>query len=139
MFVEQFYVEALGHYSYLIGSTDAKVGFVVDPKLDVDDYVNTARQMGMRISHILGTHLHNGELEVRVLETPGPTPEHLSYVVYDTARSREMSVLILSGADLLVGSVGRPDLLGPELGAKLAPQLYDSLHEKILPVGDSVM
>lgn len=179
MFVQQFYVEALGHYSYLIGSTDAQVGFVVDPKLDVDDYVNTAQQMGMRISHILETHLHNdyisgsrqlaaltgatighsaaahlayahqplrdgdtlrfGELEVRVLETPGHTPEHLAYVVYDTARSRDMPLLILSGGDLLVGSVGRPDLLGPELGAKLAPQLYDSLHEKILPVGDAVM
>src|SRR6476661_1862157 len=120
MFVRQFYVESLGHYSYLIGSLEAGVGFAVDPKRDVADYVDAAGAMGLRITHILETHLHNdyvsgarqlaaatgatighsaaaglayphqplregdilrfGELEVRVLETPGHTPEHLAYV-----------------------------------------------------------
>ena len=179
MFLQQFYVECLGHYSYLIGSTEAGVAFVVDPKRDIDDYLHTAQDLGLRITHILETHLHNdyvsgsrelaaasgavighsaaaelrydhqplrdddrlhfGELEVRVLETPGHTPEHLCYLVYDTKRSSTTPALIFSGGDLLVGSVGRPDLLGPELGAKLAPQLYDSLHHKILPVGDAVV
>jgi hydroxyacylglutathione hydrolase len=176
MFVRQFYVESLGHYSYLIGSLKDGVGFAVDPKRDIEDYLAAAGAMGLRITHILETHLHNdyvsgarqlaaatgatighsaaaglayphlplregdtlpfGELEVRVLETPGHTPEHLAYVVYDTERSRDVPSLILSGGDLLVGSVGRPDLLGPELGRALAPQLYDSLHGKILRVGD---
>src|SRR5690349_18528396 len=123
MFLQQFYVESLGHYSYLIGSTDVGVAFVVDPKRDIEDYVETARAAGLRITHILETHLHNdyvsgsrelaaatgaaichnaaaqlayehhplhegdtltfGELEVRVLETPGHTPEHLCYTVFD--------------------------------------------------------
>ncbi len=179
MFLQQFYVESLGHYSYLIGSTEAGVAFVVDPKRDIADYIQTAQDLGLRITHILETHLHNdyvsgsrelaaasgavighsaaaqlrydhqplreddrllfGELAVRVLETPGHTPEHLCYLVYDTKRSPTTPALIFSGGDLLVGSVGRPDLLGPELGAKLAPQLYDSLHHKILPVGDAVV
>ncbi len=179
MFLQQFYVESLGHYSYLIGSTEAGVAFVVDPKRDIDDYLRTAQDRGLRITHILETHLHNdyvsgsrelaaacgavighsaaaglrydhqplrdddrlcfGELQVRVLETPGHTPEHLCYLVYDTKRSPTLPALIFSGGDLLVGSVGRPDLLGPALGAKLAPQLYDSLHHKILPVGDAVI
>lgn len=178
MFLQQFYVESLGHYSYLIGSTEAGVAFVVDPKRDIADYLVVARERNLRITHILETHLHNdyisgnrelvaaagaiighsaeadlsydhlplregdtlrfGELEVRVLRTPGHTPEHLSYTVYDTTRSRSLPVAVLTGGDLLVGSVGRPDLLGEEWGRVLAPQLYDSLHEKILPVGDSV-
>src|ERR1043165_2850053 len=59
MFVQQFYVPSLGHYSYLIGSTDAGLGFVVDPKRDIEDYIETARAQGLRITHILETHLHN--------------------------------------------------------------------------------
>ncbi|HMA33370.1 MAG TPA: rhodanese-like domain-containing protein [Chloroflexia bacterium] len=178
MFLQQFYVPSLGHYSYLIGSTEAGVAFVADPKRDIDDYLTTAQALGLRITHILDTHLHNdyvsgsrelaaatgatichsaaaqlgyahqpldegailrfGELEVRVLETPGHTPEHLAYVIYDTTRSTTLPSAVLTGGDLLVGSVGRPDLLGEELGRQLAPQLYDSIHEKILPVGDAV-
>ena len=51
----------------------------------------------------------------------------MTYVVVDTARA-EAPVLAFTGGDLLVGTFGRPDLLGPELGRELAPLLYDSLH-----------
>jgi hydroxyacylglutathione hydrolase len=71
------------------------------------------------------------------MRTPGHTPEHISYVVADTSRADE-PVLIFTGGDLLVGSVGRPDLLGRELSEKLAPQLYDSLFGKILKLEDYV-
>jgi hydroxyacylglutathione hydrolase len=178
MFLQQFYVESLGHYSYLIGSLDSGVAFVADPKRDIDDYLAVATANGLRITHILETHLHNdyisgsrelaaatgatichsaeaelaydhhplhdgdilrfGELEVCVLRTPGHTPEHLAYTIVDTGRGRDLPCAILTGGDLLVGSVGRPDLLGEEMGRRLAPQLYESLHEKILPVGDGV-
>jgi hydroxyacylglutathione hydrolase len=72
-----------------------------------------------------------------VLETPGHTPEHVCYTIVDTDRS-ELPVVMLTGGDLLVGSVGRPDLLGKELGEQLAPQLYDSLLHKILSHDDFV-
>jgi hydroxyacylglutathione hydrolase len=45
---------------------------------------------------------------------------------------------VFSGGDLLVGSVGRPDLLGVELGSELAPKLYDSLFHKLLRLEDYV-
>jgi hydroxyacylglutathione hydrolase len=57
--------------------------------------------------------------------------------VLDTSRAEE-PLLAFTGGDLLVGSVGRPDLLGRELGEKLAPMLFDSLHEKILKLEDYV-
>jgi hydroxyacylglutathione hydrolase len=76
-----------------------------------------------------------GDLTLQVQRTPGHTPEHVTYAVLDQARE---PVAVFSGGDLLVGSVGRPDLLGREMGERLAPQLFDSLHQKILPLGDDV-
>ncbi|HEY8743455.1 MAG TPA: rhodanese-like domain-containing protein, partial [Chloroflexota bacterium] len=86
-----------------------------------------------------GDELRLGELLVRVLRTPGHTPEHLSFAVYDTSRTMIMPLLVFTGGDLLVGAVGRPDLLGRELGEQLAPQLYDSLHDTLLPLGDGTL
>lgn len=58
MFFQQFKVEGLGCYSYLIGCPGAGVAFVVDPERHVDRYLETAEQEGMRITHIFDTHLH---------------------------------------------------------------------------------
>jgi hydroxyacylglutathione hydrolase len=85
-----------------------------------------------------GDELRIGELLIRVLFTPGHTPEHVSYVVVDSSRDEE-PFLVFTGGDLLVGAVGRPDLLGRELGQQLAPQLYESVFRKILPLGDHVI
>ncbi len=62
------------------------------------------------------TLLHDGDVitlggvELTVIHTPGHTPEHLAYLVTDTARSSE-PVALVSGDFLFVGDVGRPDLL----------------------------
>jgi glyoxylase-like metal-dependent hydrolase (beta-lactamase superfamily II)/rhodanese-related sulfurtransferase len=48
----------LGCASYLVGDDDAGVAAVVDPKLDVDEYLDLARYLGVRIAHILETHNH---------------------------------------------------------------------------------
>jgi hydroxyacylglutathione hydrolase len=48
----------LGCASYLIGDEDAGVAAVVDPKLDIDDYLRLARFLGVQIEHILETHNH---------------------------------------------------------------------------------
>jgi glyoxylase-like metal-dependent hydrolase (beta-lactamase superfamily II)/rhodanese-related sulfurtransferase len=56
MVFEQFYLGCLAHASYLIGSDG--VAAVVDPQRDVDIYLETARQHGLRIAHIIETHLH---------------------------------------------------------------------------------
>jgi len=53
---EQFYLGCLAHASYLIGSDG--IAAVVDPQRDVDPYLETARQQGLRIAHIIETHLH---------------------------------------------------------------------------------
>jgi hydroxyacylglutathione hydrolase len=48
----------LGCASYLVGDEDAAVAAVVDPKLDIDEYLHLARYMGVAIEHILETHNH---------------------------------------------------------------------------------
>jgi glyoxylase-like metal-dependent hydrolase (beta-lactamase superfamily II)/rhodanese-related sulfurtransferase len=48
----------LGCASYLVGDEDAGVAAVVDPKLDIDEYLRLARYMGVSIEHILETHNH---------------------------------------------------------------------------------
>jgi glyoxylase-like metal-dependent hydrolase (beta-lactamase superfamily II) len=48
----------LGCASYLIGDEDAEVAAVVDPRLDIDEYLRLARYLGVRIEHVLETHNH---------------------------------------------------------------------------------
>jgi hydroxyacylglutathione hydrolase len=79
-----------------------------------------------------------GEVRISVVATPGHTPEHVSYLAHDTDQPGEPSVLF-SGGSLLVGAVSRTDLLGHEHATGLAHELYRSLHERILPLGDDVL
>jgi glyoxylase-like metal-dependent hydrolase (beta-lactamase superfamily II)/rhodanese-related sulfurtransferase len=70
------------------------------------------------------------DMTIRVIETPGHTPEHVSYVIIDRTRGSD-PVAVFSGDTLFVGDVGRPDLF-PAIATKLAAQLHDSLHKKLL-------
>ena len=74
------------------------------------------------------------DMKVRVLETPGHTPEHISYVVVDEARGTD-PVAVFCGDTLFVGDVGRPDLF-PGKAQELASKLYESLHGKLLTLPD---
>jgi rhodanese-related sulfurtransferase len=76
---------------------------------------------------------------LKVLETPGHTPESVSLLVYDLSNSSAAPTAVLTGDTLFIGDVGRPDLrvaLGwsaSELGA----MLFDSLQTKLLPLPDA--
>jgi hydroxyacylglutathione hydrolase len=56
MIFEQFYLSCLAQASYLIASEG--IGAVVDPQRDVDQYLKLAEQLGLRIAHVIETHLH---------------------------------------------------------------------------------
>lgn len=70
-----------------------------------------------------------GGIRIRALHTPGHTPEHLSFLVFDHARSTRQPVLMLSGDFVFAGSLGRPDLLGKKATAGLAKHLYKSVRK----------
>jgi glyoxylase-like metal-dependent hydrolase (beta-lactamase superfamily II)/rhodanese-related sulfurtransferase len=56
MYFKQFYLGCLAHASYMIGS-DGEAA-VVDPRRDVDSYIEEARAQGLEIRHVIETHLH---------------------------------------------------------------------------------
>jgi hydroxyacylglutathione hydrolase len=58
MIFRQITHDDLGCASYLVGDQHAGIAAVVDPKLDVDEYLHLARYLGVRIEHILETHNH---------------------------------------------------------------------------------
>ncbi len=172
MLLKHFFTHKIAHSSYMLVGN--RFAVVIDPRRDVDIYIQEARALGVAITHIFQTHLHadfvSGHIELAektgaqiyaaesakcmfeytglaegdsvdiedmklvVLETPGHTPEHLSFVVIDTSRS-DQPVGVFTGDTLFVGDVGRPDLF-PEQSTELASKLYHSLHDKLMKLPD---
>lgn len=175
MYFNQIAVPGLGCLSYVIGCPKAKAMAVVDPKRDIQDYLNIAREEGMQVTHVFNTHVHadhvSGDQELRyatgadiyihesapvkyrhkaitegdvfeigaakieVLHTPGHTPNAVSLLVTDRARSEEPQ-MILTGDLLFVGDIGRPDLPGNEILDEQVQNLYNSLYGKLGPFPD---
>ncbi|GHF63267.1 hydroxyacylglutathione hydrolase [Deinococcus metalli] len=83
-----------------------------------------------------------GNVRIQALHTPGHTPESLSFLVTDTPRGEQPS-LILTGDFVFVGDLGRPDLLDEAAGGQDtrfvgAAQLFASLKGQFLPLPDYV-
>lgn len=82
-----------------------------------------------------GEHFKLGALELCALHTPGHTPESTCYALYvDVAPERALGVF--TGDTLFVGETGRTDLTDRERTSEHAGQLYDAVHEKLVPLGD---
>ena len=75
-----------------------------------------------------------GGVVLRAIATPGHTPDHLAYLVYENDRP----TALFSGGSLMVGTVGRTDLLGPDLSEDLARRLYRALRDEILTLPDDL-
>jgi hydroxyacylglutathione hydrolase len=88
-----------------------------------------------------GDSLNFPGLRLQVLETPGHTIESISILVFDLQKGPGKPYAVLTGDTLFIGDVGRPDLRASlgwtanDLGARL----YDSLHNKILPLPDETL
>lgn len=175
MIFEQFYLACLAQASYLIGSDG--VAAVIDPQRDVDIYLAAAREHGLRIAHVIETHLHAdfvsghrelaertgaqiylgagsgatfphvtvhegdeialGDGRLRFVQTPGHTMESVCVLASEGNPGAEPWA-IFTGDTLFIGDVGRPDLAETCTPQQLAGHLYESLHEKILTLPDSV-
>lgn len=79
-----------------------------------------------------------GDVKIKVLHTPGHTPESSTYLLIDEEGKEHA---IFSGDTLFIGDVGRPDLAVKSDLTKedLAKLLYDSLREKIMTLPDEVI
>ncbi|MFF8943460.1 rhodanese-like domain-containing protein [Streptomyces sp. NPDC014864] len=162
-FIDTIELEGLGNRHYLAGGKETAVA--VDPPRDFDQVLVAAARRGVRITHVVETHIHNdyvtgglelarvtgaaylvpagahvafervpvadgdtvaldAGLELRAVATPGHTPHHTSYVLQD----RGVPVAAFTGGSLLIGTVGRPDLVEPRLTEQLARAQHASAH-----------
>lgn len=176
MIFRPYYYFKTGCAAYLFGCGGLGKCAVVDAhEEDLDAYAAFAASKGMRITHVIDTHVHAdhrsggpalaqqvgasyclhasadvalafepltdgqqlelGNTRVKVLHTPGHTPESISLVVTDMRRGPE-PWFVLTGDTLFVGAVGRPDL--PGRARENAAQLYESLHGKLLTLPDDL-
>ena len=128
VFLTHFHADFVAGHIELAERTGAKIllGHKAEPKYDFVPLRD-------------GDVIEFGQVRFRVLETPGHTPESISLVVYDLAKSDEVPFAVFTGDLLFVGDVGRPDLLA-SIGVsaeELASMLYDSL-QKLLQLPDDV-
>ena len=85
-----------------------------------------------------GFELQVGKARVRVLETPGHTPESCCFVITDLERSQSPWA-VLTGDTLFIGDVGRPDLSKSHTPQQLAGLMFDSLHHRLMSLPDEVL
>ncbi len=93
-----------------------------------------------------GDELNIGRVKLRIMETPGHTPESICILVTDTGGIADEGARapspqkVLTGDTLFIGDVGRPDLAGGRgyTPQDMAAMMYDSLHERLLKLDDSV-
>ena len=84
-----------------------------------------------------GDKYNIGKIELTFMETPGHTPEGITILAKNTEADDE-PVKMFTGDTLFIGDVGRPDLIGSKgfSAEEMGSMLYDSIHNKILPLPD---
>lgn len=174
MFMEMIYTPGVAHLSYMIG--DKGRAAVIDPRRDIDGYIEIARNQEVQITHIFETHRNEdyaigsldlaratgaeiyhgsqldfkygipvydgdsftlGNVNLSILHTPGHTMESISIVLADLEFSNH-PLSVFSGDALFIGDVGRTDFF-PDRADEVAGMLYDSIFDKLLPLGDHVL
>jgi hydroxyacylglutathione hydrolase len=85
-----------------------------------------------------GDEIDLGQAVIGAIATPGHTPESMSYILFDRSAGPQ-PIGVFTGDALFVGEVGRTDLFGEENIERLAPMLFDSLHNKLLPLGEGTI
>jgi hydroxyacylglutathione hydrolase len=179
MIFRRLYDDSLAQASYMVACERSSEAIVIDPNMDVEQYLRAARDAGLRIVAVTETHIHadfasgaralaattgaqlhisgeggdgwqysfahergvnvlragddisTGMVRLDVRHTPGHTPEHLTFMLTDRARS-DVPVGAFTGDFLFVGDVGRPDLLERAAGQvgtmrNAAASLYASI------------
>ena len=134
---------------------DLKIKYVIETHLHAD-FVSGHRELAARTGAEIvfgeqagatfphravrdGDEINIGKVRLRILETPGHTPESICILVID-AQTSDQPQKVLTGDTLFIGDVGRPDLAGGKgyTAQMMAAMMYDSLHQRLLKLGDAV-
>ena len=141
-------------YLKLAQSRNAVIKYVFETHFHADfvsGHIDLARQTGAKLifgptakpgyaSYVAedGERFQLGDVEIKVLHTPGHTMESSTFLLFDESGKEHA---IFTGDTLFIGDVGRPDLaVKSDLSKEdLAGILYDSLYSKIMPLPDDVI
>ena len=178
---QQILADGVAECSYLLGDDATHTCAVVDPRPDVEVYLETARRFGLAITHVFETHVHAdfmsgarelvdrlgghpklcvsteggaeydfdhhpirdgdtftfGGMRMKACFTPGHTPEHMSYMLFDGDKDTPWGVL--SGDAFFVDSVGRPDLMGDDQTEELTEKLFHTVQDVFMALPDDVI
>lgn len=178
---EQVLADGVAQTSYLFGDDEAGTAAVIDPRPDVDIYLEIARRHGLSITHVFETHIHAdfmsgarelverlggsarlclsveggadygfdhdpvrdgdrftfGSARMEARFTPGHTPEHIAFLLFEGEREQPWGVL--TGDSFFVDSVGRPDLLGDEQTGALTEALFHTIRDFYMKLDDGVI
>lgn len=140
-------------YVAMANERDAKIKYIFETHFHADfvsGHIDLANKTGAKIVygpttqtaypvHVAtdGEVLKLGNINIKVLHTPGHTPESSCFLLQD---ENGKDHCVFTGDTLFVGDVGRPDLLdGVMTKEELAGMMYDSLHNKLLPLANEVI
>ncbi len=141
-------------YTDLAEKRGAKIKYIFETHFHADfvsGHIDLAKKTGASIVYgptaTAGFKFHEGkdnetfnigDIKIKLLHTPGHTPESSTFLLIDKYGN---DYAIFSGDTLFLGDVGRPDLaIKSDVTEKdLAAMLFDSLRNKIMPLGDAVI
>lgn len=134
----------------------AKIKYVLETHFHADfvsGHLDLAKKTGATIvfgptakpsfdAHVAedGEILKVGNIQIKVIHTPGHTMESTCFLLINESGKE---TALFTGDTLFIGDVGRPDLAQKVIAdltqEKLAAHLYDSLHNKIIPLADDII
>ena len=118
---------------YVVGSMELSA--LTGATIHISGHEDLGYVYGEKISD--GDVFQIGELSLKALHTPGHTLGHLCYALYE--KDQEAPYLVFTGDTLFMGDLGRTDFYGEENLDKMTGLLYDSVVNKLLPLGDHVL
>lgn len=133
----------IDRFLFILDQSNVELRYVLETHIH-NDYVSGGRELAQRtgaevvlpasgavkFDHLPAFHnepIGSGTFTIRPIHTPGHTPEHLSYL----ALVDDEPIAVFSGGSLLVGSAGRPDLLGMDRARTLASLQYISVNRLV--------
>ncbi|MEK7880003.1 MAG: MBL fold metallo-hydrolase, partial [candidate division NC10 bacterium] len=143
-------VRDIDYYTSIAANRGVKIAYVLETHVH-NDFISGARELAAQTGCQVGAsasggllfpslrlreddELELGEFQIRVLHTPGHTPESISFLVVEDGKP----TAIFTGGALMLGGAARVDLLGNRIAPFLARWLHHTIHEKLLKLPDSV-
>lgn len=143
-------VRDVDHYTAIAEKHGARIKYALETHVH-NDFISGARELATQTGCEVGAsasggllfsslrlqendELDLGEFQLRVLHTPGHTPEHIAFLVIEQGHP----TAIFTGGALMPGGAARVDLLGQRIAPFLARWLHHTIHEKLLKLPDDI-